>query len=249
MRIKYFLKNPLTSIHTILLNQGWDLYNNIYFNFHYLPFKQAIKMPVRLRKVKIKNNALGVVAIKSDRIYRGMITIGDDFLNNYWNNNYSILDIRGRLELYDNVKLGPGTFLRVGKNALMVLEKDVHSSSGLNIYSYYKIIIGEGSKLGWNSIIMDTDSHPLYDVIRGTTTKIYAPTILGKHCWVGTSSMILKGTHLADEITVKAGSIVSGRFNSVRTIIGGNPAKEIESGMYITEDTFYSYPPIRNKAY
>ena len=54
----------------------------IYFNFHYLPFKQAIKLPIILRHVRFKS-LKGKVIIDSDHIYTNMIKFGFKSAN-YW---------------------------------------------------------------------------------------------------------------------------------------------------------------------
>lgn len=213
-----------------------------------LPLRQAIKFPIIFYRVD-NINWSGEVIIDSSNIHPGMIRIGVDFLNNVWNTSKTVLDIRGRLVLHEGIKIGPGSFIRVNKNALCSIGRNVMSSSGLNLYSYYKTVIGDGTKIGWNSIIMDTDSHPLYDEIGKTFTKIYAPVSIGEGCWIGTNCIVLKGTKLANKTTVKAGSVVSGSYKNEKTIIGGNPAIEIDNGYYITEDSFLSYPSIKNKAY
>ncbi len=230
---------------------GFSYINTLYINFKFLPIKQALKLPIILKNTRLRIAKDSIISINSDVCYRGMIQIGNDFLNNYWNSAPAILDVRGggKIMFGKNVKLGPGSFVRVGNNALLELASNVHSSSGINLYSYYKVCIDEGTKIGWNSIIMDTDSHPLYDGIRNKLTKIYAPIKIGKNCWIGTNVIILKGTTFADNITVRAGSVVSGIYDSPKTVIGGNPTVLIDKNMYITEESFYLYPKIKKKAF
>ena len=61
----------------------------IYFNFHYLPFSQAIHMPILLYKpkfVKLK----GSIIIESEKIHTGMIKLGVNNVSIYPNNGISI---------------------------------------------------------------------------------------------------------------------------------------------------------------
>ena len=58
-------------------------------------------------------------------------------------------------------------------------------------------------------------------------TDICGPITIGNNCFIGRNSMILLGVHLADNIIVAAGSVVTKSFAESRIIIAGNPAKKI----------------------
>lgn len=53
------------------------------------------------------------------------------------------------------------------------------------------------------------------------------PIIIGDGCFIGSNSIILKGTNLGKNCVVGAGSVVSGSFPD-NVIIAGNPAKIIK---------------------
>ena len=60
---------------------------NIYFNFHYLPFKQAVKFPIFLYKphlLKMKGN----VKVENDNIRPGMIRLGYPTVSIYPQNGF-----------------------------------------------------------------------------------------------------------------------------------------------------------------
>lgn len=59
----------------LILRLLWNYPQILIFNFHYFPFKQAIKLPVWLFNVKF-NVLKGKVVIKSDNVYPGMIRMG-----------------------------------------------------------------------------------------------------------------------------------------------------------------------------
>ena len=50
---------------------------------------------------------------------------------------------------------------------------------------------------------------------------------IGKNCFLGCNSIILKGTVLGDNCVVGAGAVVSGKFED-GCVIAGNPAKKIK---------------------
>ena len=68
------IKKIYHGLQTLFKYLPW-LPQTIYFNFHYLPFGQAIKLPIILRKprfVRLK----GKVSIENDNVRFGMIVLG-----------------------------------------------------------------------------------------------------------------------------------------------------------------------------
>lgn len=104
--------------------------------------------------------------------------------------------------------------------------------SGCTIYSIDSIIIGDYTDIGAGCKIIDTDFHPLPMSQRcpiEQKDKIKHRSIfIGKGCFLGANSIILKGTKLGNNVVVGAGSVVSGEFPD-NVIIGGNPAKIIKT--------------------
>jgi len=101
--------------------------------------------------------------------------------------------------------------------------------SGSTIYARSSITIGDNTLIGGNVKIIDNDFHPIeiesrnfnrLDCIRAKPIKI------GRDCFIGVNSIILKGSVLGDGCVVGAGAVVSGIFPE-NCIIAGNPAKII----------------------
>jgi len=86
------------------------------------------------------------------------------------------------------------------------------------------ISIGDGTFISPNVTITDLD-HNLelpYSNIQYHGKK--APINIGKHCWVGSNAVILKGVTLGDGCVVGAGAVVTKSFPK-GSIIVGNPAR------------------------
>lgn len=108
--------------------------------------------------------------------------------------------------------------------------------SGATIYARKKITIGDNTCIGGNCKILDNDFHPievekrnclLMDPNGGDSDLVSAREIkIGKNCFVGCNSIILKGTVLGDGCVVGAGAVVAGKFED-NCVIAGNPAKVI----------------------
>lgn len=109
--------------------------------------------------------------------------------------------------------------------------------SGATIYARKGIYIGENTCIGGNCKILDNDFHPidmeernrlLQDVHGGDSDMITSREIyIGKNCFLGCNSIILKGTVLGDGCVVGAGAVVAGKFED-NCVIAGNPAKIIK---------------------
>lgn len=108
--------------------------------------------------------------------------------------------------------------------------------SGATIYARKRIIIGDHTCIGGNCKILDNDFHPIEAEARnrllmnpqgGDSAAVPAREIrIGKNCFIGCNSIILKGTVLGDGCVVGAGAVVAGQFED-HCVIAGNPAKVI----------------------
>ena len=119
-------------------------------------------------------------------------------------------------------------YVRIGNNV---------GISGATIYARKGITIGDNTAIGGNVKILDNDFHPidwetrnkyLLDPIGGDADVVPAKEIIvGKNCFSGCNSIILKGTVLGDGCVVGAGAVVSGMFEA-NSVIAGNPARVIK---------------------
>jgi glycosyltransferase involved in cell wall biosynthesis/carbonic anhydrase/acetyltransferase-like protein (isoleucine patch superfamily) len=101
--------------------------------------------------------------------------------------------------------------------------------TGGSIVAEKEILIGDRVLIGANSLVIDTDFHPLSSQerlktpLQGKTNRI----VIEDDVFVGTNSIILKGSHLHRGCVIGAGSVVSGDIPA-DCIAAGNPAKVIK---------------------
>lgn len=115
------------------------------------------------------------------------------------------------------------------KNSKILIGDNV-GISGATIYARKKIEIGDNTLIGGNVKILDNDFHPLEIEARNNDVKekiLAKPIKIGKNCFIGCNSIILKGTELGDGCIVGAGTVVSGKFGP-NSVIAGNPGKLIK---------------------
>lgn len=111
--------------------------------------------------------------------------------------------------------------------------------SGSTIYAWDSIKIGDHTLIGANCKIVDNDFHPIdlecrHKGLNEEYTR-RAPIEIGKDCFIGMNSIILKGTKLGNNVIVGAGSVVHGSFPD-NCIIAGNPAKILRTVVPVNAD-------------
>ena len=91
-----------------------------------------------------------------------------------------------------------------------------------------RIDIGDRVWVGANSVIADTDFHPLDPALRAQQPLAAntAPVVIADDVFIGMNAVILKGVTIGAGAAIGAGSVVS-RDVPAHTIVAGNPARII----------------------
>lgn len=105
--------------------------------------------------------------------------------------------------------------------------------SSVVISSKTQIHIGSRVKCGGNVRIFDHDFHSLSPETRSVydldvANIRFKPIIIGDDVFIGTNSMILKGTKIGNGTIVAAGSVVFGLDVPPNSLVKGNPAFVVE---------------------
>lgn len=150
------------------------------------------------------------------RVPGSRIVIGRDIVINssYKSNNIGLF-MRSRI--ITNVR---GAEILIGDNVGM---------SAVTISAFEHIEIGDNTLVGGNVLITDSDWHPIDPFLRYDHKKAKTkPVVIGKNVFIGTRSIILKGTTIGDNSVIGAGSVVSGNIPK-NVIACGNPCKVIKN--------------------
>lgn len=130
--------------------------------------------------------------------HRGsIIKIGENFENrNFWYSNPLGLN-------------HPTIICTWTKNAKISIGNNVGISGG-SIVSASKIEIGDGTLVGANCTIIDTDFHPVKSKKRRYDTENIksAPIKIGNNVFIGMECTILKGVTIPSNSIIPAGSII-----------------------------------------
>ena len=93
-----------------------------------------------------------------------------------------------------------------------------------------RVSIGEGCMFANDIEIRCGDSHSILDNASGERINFAEDIEIGQHVWVASHAILLKGVKLGEDSVVAAGSIVT-RSCEPHTLLAGNPAKVIKSGI------------------
>ena len=154
-----------------------SLLPSIIFNFKYLPFKQAIKLPILLYKPKLYEMK-GSVRIESSKMRFAMIRLGFNRTAVYPNNGITWRN-RGIVIFKGTCIIGNDSYVVVGKQSILTFGKDFKATAGLKLVSECRVTFGDYARVGWGGIVMDTNFHPLYDMEKEKFKKGFGPIIIG----------------------------------------------------------------------
>ena len=194
----------------------------IYFNFKYLPFKQAIKIPIKVsKKVYLWNTGGQIILdcpIKSEMIqigYGGVGIFDKEVSRSIWKVSGTVI-FRGCAHIGHGSKLSVDGTLVLGNGFMITAESAIVASN--------RIEFGEQCLLSWDTLIMDTDFHKVKDKSENIINPS-APIVIGNKVWIGCRCLILKGTTIPDNCVIGANSLVNKRLEKENTLYGGQPAK------------------------
>ena len=197
---------------------------SLYFNFHYLPLKQAIKLPVILFRPKLLK-CKGEVIIETEIIKTGMIQLGEFLVSLYpdkgivWENN------GGKIIFKGTCIIGNSSALSIGEKGNCIVGNNFRATAGLKLTSHHRIQFAENVLIAWEVIIMDTSFHRLKDKNGDFKNKGYGPIYIGKNNWITARCMILNGTKTPDYCILGAGSVVNKDYSNSQShiLLAGNP--------------------------
>ena len=97
-----------------------------------------------------------------------------------------------------------GVRLEVYPGATLTIAKGVYFNRNVHIVTAGAVSIGRGVKVGWDTVIMDTDLH-------GHSGKPAEskPVVIEDDVWIGCRVVILKGVHVGSGAIIGAGAIVT----------------------------------------
>lgn len=212
-----------------------SLWRTAYFNLRTLPFSQAVKFPVYIYG-KTKLFQLNGIVEFNCPIKRGIVKIGNN------TGSFTCADGSGFVQLTYGSKIVFNGPCEIGVNSkVRVVEGLLTHGSHAYISSNVKLIcngstisIGEGNRIAFEAVIMNSGFHFVEDMATGIVNYPSRPIVIGDYNWIGNRSTISAGAKTKPYTIVCSGSLVGKDFAKMdgeNQMIGGAPAKLIKTNV------------------
>lgn len=198
-----------------------NLWKTLYFNYHYFPFKTAIRIPViiywRSELYKMKGKIVIDAPVSPGMILFGPHDLGTRdllFSRTMW-------DVSGTLVIKGKASIGRGSKISIGEGATMTLGEFFTITGNSEIICKKEITFGRNCLLSWDILIMDTDFHHVINAEEKILNSP-KPITIGNHVWIGCRNTILKGVSIADNNIISANSTITRDFTESNCVISGH---------------------------
>lgn len=232
------IKRILASLEARLSQPRFSLWRTIYFNLRTMPLLVAIKFPVfiygRVRLFGLN----GLVRFDNTAIKTGMVKIGINA------DSFGLFDHSGFVQLSSNqsilifegpVSISVNTKIRICAGELR-FGKYVYIGEGVRIIcNGESIYIGDHARIAYETIIMNSGFHHVYNSTNNSIVRTTRSIIIGKNSWIGNRCSITAGAKLKDVSIVCAGSLINKDYTLIEgdnPMLGGSPAKVISCGFH-----------------
>lgn len=237
--MKYYIQNTRLRKKAEILS---SLIPSFIFCLKYLPFRQAIKLPILVRNIKLVQFK-GTVEIDSPKISFGMIKLG--FLDSrLWPDDGIIWCVEGKVCFKGTAKIGAGSSIFVRNSGTLIFGDDFENTAKLKIMCCCLITIGKTVSVGWDGVIMDSSLHPLKQVDTKRAKKAYGPINIGDYNWFGLQCLIMHSVNTPLRCIFAGRTVVTrgGQYEPY-CVHGGSPVKVLSRGVYrdFEDDTIRDY--------
>ncbi|MGV8830186.1 MAG: hypothetical protein ACWA6U_17900 [Breznakibacter sp.] len=212
----------------------------VYFNFKMLPFSQAQRLPIvfygKVKLISLKGNVIIQGPLKF-----GMVGFGQKYEIVSVSKRNAQLTLDGTFVVKGLVQFGIDYCVYIGTGSILEMGHLSSLGGSGKILCTNKVVFGCFSRVGFESQIIDTNFHNMYDTKNGIVGLITEPICLGDYNYIGNRVSIMKSTQTPRFCTVASNSVLSKDYRSFgeNVLIGGIPARLIRDNIrrdWISED-------------
>lgn len=202
----------------------------LWFNFRFLPFKQAIHLPILVwgRPKIINLNPDFEIIFECEEIKRGLVKMNrtGEYPSHSGGHTEFILCGK-RIVFKGRAFIGCGTRIISYLNSTIMIGNHAVISQKDTIISCEKLVLGDFVTMGSKVQIMDSSMHFVYLADERKVQKLSSPVIIGHNTWLANGVSVYKGTILPPYSTVAGGSMVNRDYSKEPegTCFVGSPAK------------------------
>ena len=204
-----------------------NIRKTLMFNYVLLGWKGLLNRPVYIYN---NTNIYHIGKIRFNcPLQKGIMKIGQfDYKSQGITKFFNI----GTIDIYGPVKIEGGSII---ENCGHIILKGYNRiSDGCYIFIRNKLIIGEQSRIGFHSFIMDSDDHFVIDVETKMVNRNTKPIEIGAYNWMGNTTYIKKGVKTPDYLIVASpNSLLTKDYTYLPpySVIGGSPAKLLKGNI------------------
>ncbi len=216
--------------HRLLFYLTINWYKTLYFNFKMFPFSVAKKLPVYVYEW-VKFTDLSGQLIINAPIQRGMMGIGQQFEKLTKSKGAAEVAILGTLEINGHVHIGKDVRIYIGENANCQFGHMTCIGSDVKIICINEIILGEWARIGFESQIIDTNSHQMLNVETGEKFALTASIHIGNYNSVSNRVTFMANTYTPDYCVVASNTLCNKDYRNLGSniLLGGIPAKLLKN--------------------
>ena len=209
-----------------------------------LPLKQAVRLPILVgKKVQLIDLNRGKIDVvdKCPKTFSIRLGVGSKYSIYPPKREISMLRFAegGHLNFcsendkIDDIRVLSGFSISI-RGCLSIYD-DVVINQHCTIYCDYSITIKNHVGIGWNTQILDSDIHFIYNTDTHSIANCFKDIIVCENVWIGNSCTIAKGAVIPKFSIVASHSLVNKDFGEIETegnLFVGNPAILKKYGLY-----------------
>lgn len=202
---------------------------SVIFNFHYLPWRQAVRLPIWISHATRLEAMQGKIVLPL-QIRSGMIRFG---LNRNVVSGASASKPLWLATAGSEIHfLGPAAFdlspSLVIEGGKLVVGDQFQANARFSLFCRNCVELGSSSIAAWDVTIMDHDFHRIVEPETHKQLNEPRPVRIGTQVWIGQGTLILKGVEVEPNCIVAARSTLTRSVPGTHQIIGGNPTRVLK---------------------
>lgn len=203
---------------------------SIWFNFRHLPFKQAVKLPIFVCNPRISGKGRYII---NGEIKTRMIQLGFPKISIFRGTGINI-ENRGTIIFNGSATFGANSGISVGNSGQFIIGDRFVNTYGMKVVCYHEIAIGEKVRIGWESLLCDTDLHSLKSEDGLKHAKGFGGIKIGNEVWIGSFCKIYKNSEIPRRCTVAANTLINKKIECqpYSLIYSGGGIKVKYTGFY-----------------
>lgn len=205
-------------IFDLILNT--NLVKTLYFNLKIFGIK-GMGFPMiiyRRTEVHLKKNSVQFTCKPTF----GIIRIGMTCFNIYTKKkDFTKFSIDGHVQFCGRAYFYSGCRIVVQENGYLKIGNTFEIGSQSSIIATQNITLGDNVMISWDSLIMDSDLHKIYNN-EGEITNKHRDVHIGNNVWIGCRCCLLKGVTIPDGNVVSAGSFITKAYDVKNSIISSD---------------------------